>query len=363
LYNDWIWETIGATKIPLGGGFHGGIFDHITSLENLFRAWKEFKKNKSKKPDVITFSLNLENNIFKLRDELVAGSWVCGGYKKFSIKDPKPRTIHKATVGDRVLYQAIYRILYPIFDKTFIFDSYSSRVGKGTHAGIKRLNASLQKLSRNYTKPVYALKCDIKKFFDSIDHHILLMLIKQKIDCPETMELLEKIVDSFHKTLGKGLPLGNVTSQVFANVYMNPFDWFVKKQLGEKSYIRYCDDFIILSNSRAQLSLLVSRLQVFLMDQLKLEMHPDKVIIRSLNSGIDFLGAVLLPYRMVPRTKTMNRIIKKSKKLFEQVKTGKLMTQRLKQSLSSYFGHLSHTKSYKAQSFLRLINTKIRDLP
>jgi len=363
LYNDWIWETIGATKIPLGGGFNGRIFDHITSLENLFRAWREFKKNKSKKPDVITFSLNLENNIFKLRDELVSGNWVCGGYKKFSIKDPKPRTIHKATVRDRVLYQAIYRILYPIFDKTFIFDSYSSRVGKGTHAGIKRLNAPLRKLSRNYTKPVYALKCDIKKFFDSIDHHILLMLIKQKIDCPETMELLEKIIDSFHKTLGKGLPLGNVTSQIFANIYMNLFDWYVKRELGVKYYVRYCDDFVILSLSQESLIELLPLTQKFLTTHLELELHPNKIDIRKLHQGIDFLGDVLLPHRIVPRTKTKNRIIKKSLKLLEQLKSDKITKERLNQSITSYLGHLSHMDSRETQYRLHSIRAKIKNLP
>ena len=191
---------IGATKIPWGGGFSRRIFSHIISVENLFGAWREFKKNKSKKPHVIVFALNLDNNIFNLRDELVNGHWICSGYKKFSIKDPKPRTIHKATVRDRLLYQAVYRILYPLFDHDFIFDSYSSRRGKGTHAGIKRLNIFLRKLSRNYIKPVYALKCDIQKFFDSIDHEILLNLIREKIDCPKTILLLETIIDSFHKT-------------------------------------------------------------------------------------------------------------------------------------------------------------------
>jgi len=161
-----------------GGGFHSSIFDHVSSIENLFSAWREFKENKNKKPDIIAFRLNLENNLFALRDDLVSGKWACGGYKKFSIKDPKPRIIHKATVRDRVLYQAVYRILYPIFDETLIFDVYSSRNNKGTHAAVKRLNVFLRKLSVNYTKPVYVLKCDIKKFFDSIDHDVLLDLLK-----------------------------------------------------------------------------------------------------------------------------------------------------------------------------------------
>ena len=127
MYNDCIWEITGATKISRAGGFNRSIFEHIVSIENLFSAWKKFKRGKTKKRDVIEFALNLEDNIFALRGELILGKWICGGYVKFSIKDPKSRIIHKATVRDRVLYQAIYRVLYPIFDKTFIFDVYSSR--------------------------------------------------------------------------------------------------------------------------------------------------------------------------------------------------------------------------------------------
>lgn len=226
---------------------------------------------------------------------------------------------------DRVLYQAVYQILYPLFDKTFIFDSYSSRNGKGTHAGIGRLNVCLQKLSANYTKPVYALKCDIRKFFDSIDHEILLTLLRQKIDCPETMELLKKIVGSFHKIPGKGLPLGNVTSQLFANIYMNLFDWYVKRKLEVKYYVRYCDDFVILSLCREGLVELLPSLRDFLLTCLKLELHPDKVVIRKFHQGIDFLGAVL--------------------------------------SLASYLGHLSHTKSRALTNAIVKIKIKLFGYP
>ena len=350
-------------EISVGGGFNGSIFSHITSVENLFAAWREFKKGKSKKSDVVEFSLNLENNIFRLREELLSKSWKCGGYQKFIIKDPKPRIIHKATVPDRLLYQAVYRILYPIFDRTFIFDSYSSRNGKGTHAGIKRLNVFLRKLSHNYTRPVYALKCDIKKFFDSIDHGILLELIQEKVSCPETMQLLEKVIDSFHKILGKGLPLGNVTSQIFANVYMNRFDWYVKKELKIKYYVRYCDDFVILSSDIGNLTKLILLLQKFLDKNLKLELHPDKILIRKFHQGIDFLGAVLLPHRIVVRTKTKRRMIKKSTKLLEEFQIGRLTKARLNQSISSYLGHLNHVKSRETNHSLHSIRAKMRRLP
>lgn len=347
----------------MGGGFGRSIFEHIVSVENLFVAWRVFKKGKNNKPDVINFLLNLENNIFQLREELLNGKWICGGYKKFVVKDPKLRTIHKATVRDRILYQAVYQILYPIFDKTFIFDSYSSRVGKGTHAGIKRLNICLRKLSRNYTKPVYALKCDIKKFFDSIDHKILLDFLKEKVNCPETLELLKKIICSFNKIPDRGLPLGNVTSQIFANIYLNSFDWCMKNDLKIEYYIRYNDDFIILSTDKNYLNKLIRYITCFLCVELKLELHPDKVMIKKFHQGIDFLGAVSLPCRMVPRTKTKRRIIKKSQRLLRDLQNGKITKERFSQSIASYLGHLGHTKSRETRRTLHSMRAKMRDLP
>jgi hypothetical protein len=159
------------------------------------------------------------------------------------------------------------------------------------------------------------------------------------------MELLGKIINSFHKIPGKGLPLGNVTSQIFANIYMNLFDWYVKRELMVKYYIRYCDDFVILSLSQQDLVELLPLLQEFLLIDLKLELHPDKVFIRKFHQGIDFLGAVFLPHHTILRTKTKQRIIKKSYELLKQVQTSKLSKERVSQSLVSYLGHLSHTKS------------------
>ena len=326
----------------------------------MFAAWREFKKDKARKPDVAEFSLNLENNIFELRDKLVSHDWQCGGYEEFSINDPKPRKIHKALVIDRVLYQAVYQVLYSIFDQGFIFDSYSSRKGKGVHAAIKRLEIFLIKISRNYTKPVYALKCDIKKFFDCVDHEILMNLIKEKVDCPEILDLVSKIINSFHKTQGKGLPLGNVTSQLFANVYLNPFDWYVKRDLKIKYYIRYNDDFVILSENKEYLEKLIPVLQEFLTTSLKLELHPNKIIIRKFHQGIDFLGAVLLPHRIVPRTKTKRRMIKKSLKLLEKVRNGDIAKEKLNQSIPSYLGHLGHTRSKKVRYLLQSIRNSAR---
>lgn len=174
------------------------IFSEIISLENLFSAWSEFKKDKANKPDVLEFELNLEKNIFQLHHELENREYKHGPYKKFYISDPKQRRIHKASARDRVLHHAVFKILNPIFEKTFIDTSFSCRVGYGNHKGVKVLENALRKTNKNGTQPCFALKCDVKKFFDSVDHEILLAIIRKKIKDENAMRLLENIIESYN---------------------------------------------------------------------------------------------------------------------------------------------------------------------
>jgi retron-type reverse transcriptase len=270
-------------------------------------AWREFKKGKSKKRDVQEFEFNLEDNLFQLHRELKIKTYQHSNYTTFNIYDPKLRRIHKACVRDRVLQHAIFRILYPIFDKTFIFDSYSCRINKGTHKAVKRLKRFCLKLSQNNKKIIFALKCDIRKFFDSVNQDILLNLIKKKIKDEKAVWLIEKIVSSFEK----GLPLGNVTSQLFANIYLNELDYFIKQNSRERYYLRYCDDFIILNRNRDYLEKLPHIINNFLKSKLELNLHLNKIIIRKYKQGIDFLGYVVRLYCITLRTKTKKRIFKK----------------------------------------------------
>jgi retron-type reverse transcriptase len=193
----------------LGGGLPHCAFHDVVSVSNLLAAWNEFKKGKRKKRDVALFELHLENNIFQLHRELDQKIYIHEAYTDFYVCDPKRRHIHKASVRDRVLHQAIFRVLYSVFDKHFIFDSYSSRTNKGTHAGVTRLNNACRKVSRNWRSAAWVLKCDVRKFFDSIDHEILRSLIVKKVHDSELLTLLDMLFASFEKSKGKGLPLGN----------------------------------------------------------------------------------------------------------------------------------------------------------
>lgn len=294
-------------------------------------AWKEFRRGKRKKFEVQQFEFNLEDNLFQLHQELQLKNYQPLPYVSFRIQDPKLRHIHKANIRDRVLHQALFRILYSIFDKGFIFDSYSSRLNKGTHKGIDRLKTFLRKCSKNNRKNIFVLKCDISKFFDSIDHQILLDLIKKKIFDSTTIWLIEKIVKSFEKLPGRGLPLGNVTSQLFANVYLNELDQFIKHKLKIKYYLRYCDDFVILGEDRNHFAEIIEKMNCFLNQNLKIKLHPKKIIIRKYHQGIDFLGYVTRPYYRVLRTKTRSRLLRRVNE----------------KNLSSYLGVLKHCSGHK----------------
>jgi retron-type reverse transcriptase len=312
-------------------------FEDIISIDNLLLAWQEFIKGKRNKKDVQIFQFNLMDNILQLHEDLKNKTYEHGGYKEFKINDPKPRIIHKASVRDRLLHHAVYRILYPFFDKTFIADSYSCRNNKGTHKAIKRFEQFARIISKNNTKPCWILKCDIKKFFASIDQKILLEILQRHIRLPydnqrRIIKLLEEIIHSFKP---HALPLGNLTSQLFANVYMNEFDQFVKHILRIEHYIRYADDFIILSENKKYLENLTYVIQDFLQYKLKLTLHPDKVFIKTLSSGVDFLGWVNFSDHRILRTKTRKRMLKRIKK------------NPAKETLNSYLGLMSHGNTWK----------------
>jgi retron-type reverse transcriptase len=340
--------TIEVSTTWLGGGLIiGEIFHRIISLPNLLHAWKEFKRGKNKNREVASFSLYLEDNLFKLHNDLMAGTYIHDPYADFYICDPKRRHIHKASVRDRVLHQAVFQVLYPLFDKHFIFDSYSSRNNKGTHLGVVRLACAGRKITKNWRQPAYALKCDVRKFFDSIDHEILRKLITKKVHEKEILDFIHVLLGTFEKSPGKGLPLGNVTSQLFANVYMDRFDQYAKHVLKAKYYFRYCDDFIILDKNKKELEELIPRIENFLLRVLALQIHPDKISIRKFRQGIDFLGYVILPQTSIIRTKTKNRILKKIEGAMRDFKNGTISKNTMLGILDSYLGVLSHCRARK----------------
>ncbi len=310
-------------------------YEDIISVKNLLKAWEEFLPGKKNKLDVCEFSKNLMENIFDLHSDLVNKVYEHGAYKDFNISDPKPRNIHKATVRDRLLHHAIYRILYPAFDNKFFSESYSCRINKGTHRAINKFRKFAFQESKNHFKTVWVLKCDIKKFFASIDHDVLLKILHKHITDRDIIWLLLKIIESFHsKKEGMGLPLGNLTSQLLVNIHMTEFDQWMKHKMKVKYYIRYADDFVILSRDKDYLLELTPKIADFLDEQLKLQLHPNKVSINTFASGVDFLGWVHFANYRVLRTSTKRRAIKA------------LHGNENINSLSSYVGLLKHGNQF-----------------
>lgn len=280
------------------------------------------------------------DNLFILNEDLKSDNYHHGGYHAFNISDPKPRSIHKASVRDRLLHHAIYRILYPFFDKIFIYDSFSCRLGKGTHRALNRFRDFAHKVSKNNTKTCRVLKCDIRKFFASIDHKVLLDILDSYISDEQIIGLLEEIIESFSTKPEIGLPLGNLTSQLFVNIYMNEFDQFMKHKLKVKYYIRYADDFVILSDSKEKLQNLIPLIKSFLSNELKLDLHPDKVFIKTLASGIDFLGWINFTDHRVLRAATKRRMIKRVRK------------SSMPATINSYLGLLKHGNTEKLKGII-----------
>lgn len=337
---------------------HKNLFNQIINSENLFRSWDEFKRGKGKKADVLEFEKDLEKHVFQLHRDLRSKTYRHGNYVGFRICDPKLRNIHKATVRDRVLHHAIFNILNRVFEPTFIPTSFSCRIGKGTHKGVQSVSNMLRKESANNTKHCYALKCDIKKFFDSVDHTVLRDILKKKIADPDTLWLLEEVIEGFVSECSdlftrKGIPIGNLTSQLLANVYMNEFDQFIKKEMGVTHYARYTDDFVIVSNDKVYLQSLVPRIEKFLHDRLTLALHPEKVFIAKYTQGIDFLGYVIFPNHKLLRKRTEKRVVRKLKYRVGLHKQEVISKESLDQTLHSYMGILSHANTYRMSQELQ----------
>jgi RNA-directed DNA polymerase len=313
----------------------------IITIENLLATWERFVRGKKKKKDVRAFQAQLADNLTQLYAELKNKTYKHSGYSAFNISDPKPRNIHKALVCDRVVHHLIYKELYWYFHERFIFDSYSCRKYKGTHRALDRFKFFAGKVSRNHTRVCYVLKCDIRKFFASIDQEVLMRILERHIKDEEIKWLIGQVVKSFHSVkVGVGLPLGNLTSQLLVNIYMHEFDMYMKQELRAKYYIRYADDFVILSDNKNYLENILPKIDLFLREKLHLLLHPNKVSIQTYGSGVDFLGWTHFPHCRTIRTTTKRKILK-ALKWYPRSET-----------INSYRGLLSHGDTYNVKKLV-----------
>jgi len=288
---------------------YNNLYSKIYSLNNIYLAYLKARRNKRYKKQILEFNYNLEENLYKIHEELKNKTYKHGEYYHFIIKDSKKRNISAPLFRDRVVHHSICNVIEPIFEKGFIFDSYACRKNKGTQLAAKRLQFFLK---NNQNK--YCLKCDISKYFDSINHDILMSIIKRKIKDNDLISLINIILKSLDSRFKiKGIPLGNLTSQLFANIFLNELDNFIKHGLGERYYIRYMDDFLILSSSKQYLWQKLNYIDDFL-KYFGLQLNPKKTKIIPVLKGVEFVGYVIFPNHILLKKDSVKRLLKKLKK-------------------------------------------------
>lgn len=319
---------------------HGKLFKDIVKLENIYKAHKNAKKGKSHYKEVQMVEDDLAKYLTDIKFDLENGLFSTSDYVVFKIHEPKEREIFKLPYfPDRIVHHAIMNILQPIWDEIFIYDVYSAIPGKGIHSAMDRLDEFLK--DKKGTK--YCLQFDISKFYPSVNHDILMKLIQKKIKCSKTLGVIEDIVRSPHGS--RGIPIGNYTSQYFANIYLNWFDHFIKQELGMNYYIRYADDGIIFSDSKEELHDVWSKMGEYLNKKLKLELNPKTQIFPvDSDRGIDFLGyRTFRSYRLLRKrsAKKFKRKIKKIKRRYIVMED-----QHIISSIMSYVGWIKHCDGF-----------------
>ena len=353
----------------------------VIKLEELFEAYFECRKNKRNTANAIAFEIDYENNLVQLCKEINNGTYKIGRSIAFIVDKPVTREIFAADFRDRIVHHLIINKLNHLFEKQFIYDSYSCRVGKGTHFGIQRVDKFIRRCSKNYTQDCYILKLDIQGFFMHINKNILHKklekFIKEKYNKPDKeiiLHLCKQIIYNeptknciikgkrsnwnnlpktkslFNSEKDCGLPIGNYTSQVFANLYMDTFDHYIKHDLNIKYYGRYVDDFILIHNSKEYLKNLIKPIREYLNQELQLKLHPKKIHLQHYSKGVKYLGAVIKPNRIYIANRTKGNFynaIQKQNIIARDHKPTRQEQKNFQAVMNSYLGIMSHYKSYK----------------
>lgn len=358
----------------------------LFSFENLHRQYLACRRNKRNTVNALRFEARQENNLLDLRDALTSRTYRPGRSVCFVCKRPKLREIFAADFRDRVVHHVLVDYLEKIWEPVFIHDSYACRRGKGVHAGVKRLQTFIRQATANGTRPAWYLQLDIANYFMSIDKQVLFDLLAPKIDDPDARwltrvlvfhdctqdyvvkgdpELLQRVPP--HKTLfgcgpGRGLPIGNLNSQFFANVYLNGLDQFVKHELKCRHYLRYCDDFVLLSTDPAQLVAWRDRIRDFLRERLRLELNPAREKLRPVGDGVDFLGYIVRRDYILVRRRVVNHLRERlagfERRLvtdgpgFRRYRFDAAVLNELGAVLASYWGHFRLADSFNLRQGL-----------
>ena len=323
---------------------HGNLYGRITQTDNLMEAYRRARRGKTSKSAIKRFDQNPEERLVRIRQTLVDQTFKTSEYTSKWILEPKPRQIYVLPFApDRIVQHALMNVIEPIWDNLLISDSYACRVGKGIHAGSRRC----MEFVRRYK---YCLKCDISKFYPSVDHDVLFDVIQRKIKCPETLWLINEIIYSMPG--GKNVPIGNYTSQWFGNLYMNELDQYLKHEWRIKPYIRYCDDFVSFSDDKRFLNEVADAIKEYCADRLKLRLS--KCDLFPVTQGVDFLGYRHFPNYVLLRKSTSKRVKRRLNLLPTLLEKGRISFDSYRSSIASTRGWLRWANSHNMGIALKL---------
>ena len=342
------------------------LYKELCSYDNLVSAFVKARKGKSKKDYVVNFESDLIKNLKILQEDLINKKYTPSPLKKFIVRDPKTRTIHSSIFRDRIVHHAIINILNPIYEKIFIYDSFASRKNKGTHNAVNRFESFVRKVSlngrlvrnnfNNNSIKGYTLKADFKHYFDTVNHSVLINILKKKIDDEDLIWLIKKVLGNFETSNGIGMPLGNYTSQFFANVYLNELDYYIKHILKARFYIRYVDDFVILHKDKRVLGYYLKHINNFL-PCLKIKLHPDKTEIHALRNGITFMGYRVFYHYKLLRKRNIKYFVRKLEKNISLHNNQQISEDQLESRINGWLGYAKFGNTFNFRKKLDNLNT------
>lgn len=332
---------------------HANVFEQVVSFDALHAGYLRARRGKRRSWSCRVFERDLEENLIQLQNELIWGEYKTGPYRSFEVTEPKRRTITALQhFRDRVLQQSLVSALEPLWERSFIGTSYACRPGRGAHAGASRAQLMMRQCLREHGA-LFALKADVRKYFASIDHGHLKRILRRKLSDTKVLALLDDIIDGYCEpgTPGKGIPIGNLVSQLLANVYMDQLDHYVKEGCRERRYIRYMDDFVVIHHNKQHLQALRFRLQRFLSDHLGLELNRKTAVFPVATKhgrGLDFLGYHLWPSKRRLRKASLRRLKRRIRSAARKFAAGQIDMADVKQQLHSMIRHAQHGEADQA---------------
>lgn len=331
----------------------------VLSWDNLLLAAREASRHKRLRREVLLFNANLEENLLRIQHLLATKQWKPGPYRAFEVFEPKRRMIHAPCFADRVVHHALVQQIGPFFERRFIDQSFACRVNKGTHAASEYLSGMLRSAAAKWDT-VHVLKADITKYFYSIDHEILMRVVSRTIGDRDILDIIKILLEQCNCIDGnRGLPLGALTSQLLANVYLDQLDHHIKDSLGIRYYVRYMDDFVVLHHCKASLWSILAEIRDFLTWELRLTLN-HKTRVFPATHGVDFAGYRHWASHKLPRKRNLLRAKKRFAGLSRCYAAGRVELDTVRSSVASFVGYIRHCKGYRSggNALSRLVLTR-----